>query len=89
MPSHEYSRPTHALAIEWIRVNFGIWITAYAHARKWVVTIEDISEKSWIREDGSERMLPRDIGSSNVEEKNSPQEAIEAALLYTLQNFVP
>lgn len=24
--NNQYSRPTHALAIEWLRVNFGIWV---------------------------------------------------------------
>lgn len=88
LPSHEYSRPTHALAIEWIRVNFGICITVYPHARKWCGILEDISEKGWIRENGSERMMPKYISDYDGKEENSLQEAIEAALLYTLQNLI-
>ena len=69
----QYLRPTHALAIEWIRVNFGVWITADIHQEvlKWRLLVT-----SKLRYHQS------------AFEFNSPQEAIEEALLYVLKNLI-
>jgi hypothetical protein len=84
-----YNRPTHALAIKWIRENFGVYIHLESCPdSKWFYVIEDISEKGYIRNDGSKRQMPRMLSLSE-KEFNSPEEAIEAALLYTLQNLIP
>ncbi len=68
---------THALAIEWIRVNFGYYCFSDP--------VFDFS--SW---------TPRIFNNKGdgdlykgVYEYNSPQEATEAALLFTLQNLIP
>ena len=70
------SAPTHALAIEWIRVNFGIGI-AISPKRgfefKWYVYFYNGKEL---------------LGEIKFAFFNSPQEATEAALLYTLKNLI-
>lgn len=65
--------PTHTLGIEWIRVNFRIWI--------YVDAIPD-NEYSGVVIDISNRYQLTTIGVYT-----SPQEATEAALLYTLKNI--
>lgn len=61
------SAPTHALAIEWIRQNFGIWISVdckhYGNKEFWLCNL-----------------IP------NI--YNSPQEATDSAILYTLKNLM-
>lgn len=67
-----FSRPTHALAIEWIKVNFGFWIY-----------VKLISDNNWLFD------VSIDIFSFRAEKGfSSPQEATEAALLYTLKNLI-
>lgn len=68
-----YSIPTHALAIEWIRVNFGIWITVGYLGDGYNCTIQN--KKGYTK---------KAMGNFKT-----PQEATEAALLYTLQNLIP
>lgn len=71
------SKPTHTLAIEWIRVNFGIWIGV---SQDWTngkllgyeSTIETVDGETTI----------------NLETVNTPQEATEAALLYALTKLI-
>lgn len=68
------SAPTHALVIEWLRVNFGIWIT-----------ITSISQESWqchITKKGDS------LGKLYFEDFYTPQEATEAALKYVLEGLV-
>lgn len=67
--------PTHALAIEWIRVNFGIWISVFNDDVNffWMGIILNTKER---------------IRGDNGEEFNTPQEATEAALLYTLNKLI-
>jgi hypothetical protein len=71
---HETNRPTHALAIEWIRVNFGIWICIDNHTP--------------ILFEFSIRNLKDEFTPQSEGNFNSPQEATEAALLFTLQNLI-
>ena len=78
-----YLAPTHALAIEWIRVNFGIWIevphiNTYGvnrfHIIVWKYNEEDYH--SIYTEDGGYIVF------------DSPQEATEAALKYVLEILI-
>jgi hypothetical protein len=64
---------THALAIEWIRVNFGIWITVGYLGDGYNCTIQN-----------KEGYTKKAMGNFN-----SPTEAYEAAIKYTLQNLIP
>lgn len=66
---------THALAIEWVRVNFGIWIfpDVTTGFEEWTGTAV---------KKGSSDLLCR------LTPFNSPQEATEAALLYVLNNLI-
>lgn len=73
-----YPRPTHALAIKWIRENFRIDITCpistsgYHMYQLW----------KWLGDaKGWERL-------SGIYGFNSPEEATEVALLYTLKNLI-
>lgn len=76
--------PTHSVAIEWIRVNFGIWICVDKNKEsKFNVHISPKDKNYYVKGiviDGAE--------FNKIEWYNSPQEATEAALLYTLQNFI-
>lgn len=70
-------QPTHAIAIEWIRVNFGIWI---------LIDIDDIKRSlcnyvvKW----------HNDICFNEARGKGyrTPQEATEVALLFVLQQLI-
>ncbi len=71
-----YSRPTHSLAIKWIRENFGFNI----YSRNF----SDLKFRSYIVDANG------DMEHAMTETPfNSPEEATEAALLYTLQNLIP
>lgn len=65
--------PTHALAIEWIRVNFGLWVHVFEMQGVWYLGTNCNDDNG------------NDI---YLESFNSPQEATEAALLYTLKNLI-
>lgn len=78
IPSLYCEAPTHALAIEWIRVNFGIWISVDFDTKYWFTIITNLSEK--------DEELNHEVRG---DEHKIPQEATEAALLYTLQNLIP
>ena len=70
------SRPTHALAVEWLRVNFGIWIHCY------FVPAYHLSEGHWCV----------NIDSCNISKSlnyyKDPNEAFDTAIFYTLQNLI-
>jgi len=72
-------RPTHALAIKWIRENFGIYI-------QYRVGFGDTVWYDYLIQwnNGNEYYT----GKTN-EYFNSPEQAVEAALLYTLKNLIP
>lgn len=74
-------RPTHALAIKWIRENFGIWILVDWCESKWCYEIQDIK-----RAESISRKMACHIKTEL--HFNSPEEATEAALLYTLNNLI-
>lgn len=69
--------PTHALAIEWLKVNFGIWIYIKfdCACRKWYYIIQNTNNIN-------------EIDTRNNSIFNSPQEAIEAALKYVLEGLI-
>lgn len=73
---YQCSRPTHQLAIDWINLNFGIWIHAdriYDNLRyTYCIELENEFTSQYSRE-----------------HFGSPQKAIEAALLHTLKNIIP
>lgn len=70
--------PNHALAIEWIRVNFGIWIEiSISIENKWYFTLLNLESKR-----------NAEIYIINDKIYNSPQEATEAALLYVLKELI-
>lgn len=68
---HKFLRPTHALAIEWLRVNYNIWISVMQH-----------------KVDGEGNYYESVVNEMTFSGYNSPQEATEAALLYTLTNLI-
>lgn len=82
-----FNAPTHALAIEWIRVNFGICIYVGCKEK------EDGSGDVWYIPCGRNLPLKKNgqfiIDTIPYLPKETPQEATEAALLYTLQNLIP
>ena len=60
-----YSAPTHSIAIEWMRINYGLHIYAdYNSLHKWFYCILDLNDE----------------GRIDASRFNSPEEAIEAAL---------
>jgi hypothetical protein len=68
------SHPTHALALEWLRVNFGIWI---------MIEPDTANSRCWFPIVSKEY-----VGDGNTDFFNTPQEALEAALLYVLKNLI-
>lgn len=77
--------PTHSVAIEWIRVNFGIHI--------WIAS-KDVDSKE-VLYIGNARNIPVKKDSKGFiidplpyNPKSTPQEATEVALLFTLQNLI-
>lgn len=73
------SRPTHVIAIEWICVNFGIWI--YASSK------DDFSEWVW-RIDFDNWDMYKNKATSELAFYPTPQDATEAALKYVLENLI-
>lgn len=83
------ARPIHALAIEWIRVNFGIHVQTYKpfHKNYWVVDKIPVEFRVEGHEDSPSWGKPMSYGTLKGK-FNSPQEATEAALLYVLKNLI-
>lgn len=107
-----YSRPTHALAIKWIRENFGIHITSqqiwYSKNTKiayFYLIYKNPEEDLGNHEDRFAEILEgsyQEVKGNYVNDEkydkllfdtkfafNSPEQAVEAALLYTLKNLIP
>ena len=81
--------PTHSIALEWIRVNFGIHLRVSRIYRRplfdepapepmFTVEIDDLYSKNG-----------KAYSDGVIDNFDTPQEAIEAALLYTLTNLIP
>lgn len=68
---------THSVAIEWIRVNFSIYISIIQneYEDKFQYTVTKKENNSWYIIDNGKLF-------------NTPQEATEAAIKYTLQNLL-
>lgn len=86
---HLIERPTHSVAIEWIRVNFGIQISADGdcYGNEWYSKLSVVSEDLWNNLDMRHEVLSATKKFNNIHK--TLDEATEAALLYTLQNLVP
>lgn len=79
---------THSVAIEWIRVNFGIWINVWSdtnlnliewrNSAKWFYVLNCDLGECYDLQTGKHKYL-----------FNSPTEAYEAAIQYTLKNLIP
>lgn len=82
--------PTHALAIKWIRENFGIHIQATKPFHKDYWIIGKIPMEYRVKGDESSEAwgIPMSYGTLTGKFKSS-EEAIEAALLHTLKNLIP
>ncbi len=72
--------PTHGLAIEWIRINHNVWIYPQLYVNSF-----------------KQQYIPMIVPSLSINPNNtiqldcindSPQEATEAGLLYTLTNLI-
>ena len=74
-----YPRPTHALAIKWIRENFGIHISIH----HW--TKQPVGDEVW--KDAYQGFINGD--AMDVSIYKTHEDATEAALLYTLQKLIP
>ena len=76
--------PTHALAIEWIKINFNlnIWVDCNKEGL-WIWTINFINDGDYMQSD--DWLLELEDLPDNF---RTSQEAIEAALLHTLKNLI-
>lgn len=79
------SRPTIQLAVNWIHENFGIWIYPEWQfgRKKWLFNISCLNDKQ--KTIKIQEQYYNDLGE---EEYNSPQEAYQEAIKYTLENLV-
>lgn len=75
LPKSEFSRPTQQLAIDWIRINFGI------HINIWYASELSIGYHLINIPDG--KVIDR-----NEKLYNTPEEAKEAAIEYCLTNLI-
>ncbi len=83
LPHGEFSMPTYALAIEWLRVNFKIqlfldytYYDGFHYGYKWVKYNGDFGQY-WKDNDGE-----------SPDGWDTPQQATEATLIYVLQNII-
>jgi hypothetical protein len=84
------SCPTHALAIKWIRENFGIHICIHANDE---YTFQfEINNWKWYEPEKTNRLgtivLGDNFMATTSELYNSVKEATEAAILYTLTKLI-
>lgn len=91
-----YFRPTHALAIEWLRINFNIELNAVRYTysggvyqgKKYMYYVCQYNEKyDHELPESNEHWILNEY-KSNGYDFNSPQEAIEAVLKYVLTNLI-
>jgi len=86
LKKEECSFVSQALAIEWIRVNFDLHIHTYPTGMGYYC-YEVFSIKR--RENPKDKIVQKETTSIQWDELyNTPQEATEAALLYTLKNLI-
>ena len=87
-----YSAPTQQIAIDWVRVNFGIHVYTYPVA-PFVTEDEKYPKLVWISKVCSLRQLnfEKFINTENdlaLNHFHTPEEAKEAALEYVLTNLI-
>ena len=92
-PTHKgngglYSSPTIAEVIMWLYEKYGIWIgvDCDCYGILWYANLSVASEKNWDNIDLRHEIISASKKFPN--EHNSPTEAYEAALLYTLKNLI-
>lgn len=89
-----FSRPTHALAIEWIRENFGIHIYCHSEIKINGLEITQLDKYQGGITRINHTYIYGKINKNDIPKGpyrkpcNTPYEAIEAALLYTLKNLI-
>lgn len=80
--STEYlSAPTHAIALKWIQINFNmpIFVVGTHDINKFHIGYLNTNDNYW-------NLIKNEYNSPNY--FNSPEEAIESALLYCLKNLI-
>lgn len=80
---HMISAPTHALAIKWLRVNFGVSLSANRDAYYQETYDRYVYKITWPL---AEETKNYGVGSYYYEK---PEEAIDAGLLVILQKLIP
>jgi len=88
-----YSAPTHALTIEWLRINHGIWAYTYPIHPFNSDEDSDYPKTVWVSKIISTdyRFEERFINSNNglaINHHHSPEEAESEAILYALKNLI-
>jgi hypothetical protein len=65
---------THQVVVEWLRVNFGIWISVSLDLSRTQLFDFEIQKEHWL----------------NISEENydTPKESMEAGILYVLNNLI-
>lgn len=79
-------QPTHAIAIEWLRINFGIWIDIGYEPETGTDMLNEPYKIEWYSMVSKIGYLNLDIPTFH--QYNTPQEATEVALLYVLNNLI-
>lgn len=86
---------THTLAIEWIRVNFGIWVNVYQafqfnEGREDYLKSRGFIPNITMTKDGVFQSLPDSVIDEYYIEPyhKTPQEATEFALKYVLEDLI-
>jgi hypothetical protein len=81
-----FHRPTHALAIKWIRVNSGVRLIIDSGGIGSLRWTYNFYAPGWT---GSEYVIKKKLIENRLNPYfNTPEEATEAALLYTLKNLI-
>ena len=87
-PDFKDSYPTIAEVVMWIYEKYGIWISVDCdcYGILWYANLSVASEKNWDNIDLRHEIISASKKFPN--EHNSPTEAYEAAILYTLNNLI-
>ena len=78
-----YHSPTTQLAMEWVRVNFGILIYVATHYEQGLLVGYD-----WVLERDENSIDFDPISSDKINQYMNPQETINEGLLYVLKNLI-
>ena len=83
------SRPTHSLAIEWIYLNYGIWI--YTHPVRPFDDGDNYPKKVWVCNFDVNELRHLHVNTNNglaINHFHTPEEAIEAGLAFVLKEVI-